>query len=311
MLNQFFKFILLGLVVLAFTSCEETTDILAPSSSFTVSVDEDATYTTNNFEVGEVVKVSVDITADDGITIFGIDKVVNGGAAQALTLNTTPAPGATNFSADYDITVTEAVGSSVQIIVKATAGNGNTFTTDTYTYNVVAQGQGGGGGVFPLLRSQITVGLGAQGSTLGSYLNTSTGTVYLSSEVNSLSNAEKAAIDITFGVLAAADGGGPTIISPDARTSFTVPFNNPMGDQASTTTFKTDALTDIDAVTSSDVENDVDHTSGSAAFIGISSGSVYSFINEAGAKGYFKVTSITGSGDARVANLDVLVQTIQ
>jgi hypothetical protein len=305
MLNSFFKLILLSTIVFVLASCENT-DILAPNA-LTVNVDESATYITNDFEKGEMVSITVNVNAPDGITIFGIDKKVNGGAAQALTLANSPAPNATSFTATYEIPVTENVGESVEIIIKATQGGGNTFTSSSYIYDVVAQGQGGGGGVFPLLRSQVTVALGSQGNTTtGSYLNTATGTVYLSEGVTALTDAQKAAIDITFGVTT---GGSPTIISPDAREGLT--FNNPMGIQASTTTFKTSALTSIDGVTSSGVENNVNHTSGATATQAITANSVYSYINEAGAKGYFEVVSITGVGDARVATLDVLVQNVQ
>ncbi len=309
MSNSFFKLLLLSLVGFIFFSCTED-GVLEPSSTFTVNVDESAIYSTNDFEVGEMVSISVNITAEDGITIFGIDKVVNGGAAQSITTDfqNLPSPGATSFEATYAIPVNEAVGDRVQVIVKATAGSSSTFTSSSYTYDVVAQGLGGGGGVFPLLRSQVTVALGSQGNaTTGSYLNTSNGTVYLNTEVENLNDAQKAAIDITFGVL---NSTTPTIISPDARQGLT--FNNPMGASASTTTFRTQStVTNLDNVTSSGVENDIDHSTGAVSNTSISNNGVYSFVNEAGAKGYFKVTSITGSGNSQVATLDVLVQTIQ
>ncbi len=310
MLNSFFKLLFLGLLSVVLFSCGEE-DILTPTDNLTITVDESSTYTTNDFEIGEKVRITVNITAPEGITIFGIDKIVNGGAAQSITsdFSNVPNPGATTFTSTYDIPVSEAVGAQVQIVVKAISGTGSTFRSDSYTYEVVAQGQGGGGGVFPLLRAQVTVALGSQDNTnTGSYFNSALGTsgVYLSAAVEALSNAQKAAIDITFGVI----GTTSTLISPSARAG--AGFNNPMGAQASITSFKTEAaLTGINAVTSSDVENDINHSSGSVFTQNIAAGSVYSFINAAGAKGYIKVTSITGSGTNTTANLDVIVQTIQ
>ncbi len=323
-LKQILLHVLFLAMVAGFSSCSSEDDpapVTTPDvdDPVTVSITPDASYTTNRFEVGDTISISVEVTAPDTIQIYGVQRVINGGAATDVVVTPNPATNATTFSATYSFPVTEAVDDSVTLIFRAKDDDTNTFTTANYVYRVAAQGQGGGGGAFPLLRSKVTVSLGAQASSTGSYLNTALGAtgVFTNTEAGALTANEQQAIDITFGVTDAnnmaatgANATKPVLISPGARDGAN--FNNPLGANATNTSFLAETLTSLDNVTSAAVENNIDGSDGSRTAIQeIAQGSVYSFVNAAGAKGYVLVSSITGIQDNRVAQMEVLVQIIQ
>ncbi|MBS9463107.1 hypothetical protein KIM67_11855 [Flagellimonas sp. 389] len=318
----------LAIVAIFFTSCSKSTETPQPPEppeppipvNETVAINATASslYTTNDFEPGEMIEISVFMTAPEGIQQFDIEKIVNGGTATSIRAaiedagGTMPDAGATAFDATYMIPVDGALDDVVKIVFKAKDADSE-FESASYDYDVVAQGQGGGGGVFPLLRAKATVDLGSQIGAKGGYLATDLGEsgVFTKVEAGALSSAEQQAIDITFGVT---NGDGevgtstPSLLSPDARADAN--FNNPLGDNASTTTFKVEELKGLDNVTSTDVENNIDHTSESNAIQNVQEGEVYSYINATGAKGYIKILTITGANDNRVATVEFLVQIV-
>ncbi|NJO03604.1 MAG: hypothetical protein HC880_19690, partial [Bacteroidia bacterium] len=312
--KYFFNLLGLASLLVFFTSCEED-EPLFDIGDTNIQVTEDDTYENNFFEQGEVVTLTVDVDAPDGIQIFQIMKVADGDSTQIDTSDPTfprPAPNAVSFTETYNIPVTEDVGTLVTVVFRVKDQENPGFATDSYTYEVVEQGQGGGGGVFPLLREQVEVSLGSQANqTVGSYLATSlisdsNDGVYLSDEVDGLSAAQQSEIDITFGVLASggntAGSNDPALISPDARSG--AGFNNPLGTNASATIFRAEpGVVDLDNVTASDVANNIDDAN-TASVVRISEGNTYSFINADGEKGYIYVEDITGSGANRTAVLD-------
>lgn len=292
---------LFSLVVLTFfSSCSKEEDDVIPEDVIpTITATQDASYTTSDFEVGEQIVVTANITASEGIQIF---QVLQDGVDITTDFDTSilPASADTTYEQAFTFTVAGAAGDTGSIEFRVKDADDTDFTSASYPYTVVAQGLGGGGGVFPLLRTKATVSLGAENASEGSYFASSTGTVFLSGQ----SEANQSTIDITFGVGAS---GGASLISPDHRSE--VSLNETTA--ATTTTFSTSTLTSIDAVTSSDIENNISSSDVTSKFVNVSSGSVYTFVNAAGAKGYVKVNSITGSGMARVAEIDVLVQIVQ
>ncbi len=323
--NTFLLLGLLGLVLGFFSSCsEDDDDVFAPGPTdelLTVNLSPDPNYTTNSFEKGESVSLSIDVDAPDGIAIYQIQKSIDGGAPINLAIDSVafpnpPSPGENNFTANYTIEVTEDVGSTVEVIFNAKHTD-DPFVSASYTYQVVPQGQGGGGGVAPLLRERVTVDLGSQGSNLGSYFASSVGAagVYTTDQASNLSATDQAEIDITFGVTDgtnAATGGAattPALISPDERANRN--FNNALDSNATATTFRQESgISTLDEITSTDVENNIS-SDGSSKFAPITTGTTYSFINSDEEKGYLRVISITGQGADREAEIEVLVQILQ
>ncbi len=330
--------------ITSLTNCG-TSDTVTPAapSTITVQADPTANYvlgagaTNLKFEKGEKIKIKVKASVPGGIQIFTIRRKVGTTpipAPNELGLDVTtaytsqglPGAGATSYEKTFEITVAEtfnatAAENKVVFTFEIKNSQATTFTRGTFTYEVVAQGQGGGGGLAPLLRTSVTVGLGSQSATQGSYYASSVASingVYTSMQATALPAAAKQLVDITFGVgdatgtaqlLAAATHN--ILLSPDERAN--QGFNGvPLGTDARATTFKTSALTTLSAVTSTTV-NDLDHSTGTTKFVAfINTGTpVFSFKNFQGAKGFIRIASVTGTGDMRVANIEVLVQQLQ
>lgn len=333
-MTKFFN-LLIGLVVLGslflLSSCNE--EIIEPLPPNTISdpafltLTPNQTYISNNFERGETVSLSIEITANNGVEIFEVTQTVDDGSPTPINVDPRPTPGVTSFTTTYNFEVIEDTGSVVTLNFRLIdQQTGTVQDSASYTYDVVSQGNGGGGGVFPLLRAQATVSLGSQINPLGSYLATSLitstinvngndlfGGVFTNDQAGMLMPAEQQEIDITMGVLDAtgttAGSERPALIAPDLRSPLN--FNNPLGDNARTTLFVADStLTSLDAITSSDVENNIDVSNGTGAIV-IVEGQVYGFRNADGEKGYILVTAINGTGDDRSADLDILVQVAQ
>lgn len=317
--------------VASLTSCGGS-DTITPVGTPTIKTENGATYTTKKFEKGEVVKVKVTAEIPGGAQIFQVWRKVGTGAATDVSSTYSaqfPASGATTYTKTFDITVAETFNTTTPaennvvftFKVRNSSMTAGTFIEATYSYEVAAQGQGGGGGVAPLLRTMVTVGLGSQTATAGSYFASSLGAngVYLSAAAGALSAADRQKIDITFGVGDATgiaklgtEATHNLIMSPSYRNLTNNGFNNPLETNASVTSFKTTTgITSLSGITATAVNN-IDHATGTTAFVAFNTGNpVYSFRNAQGAKGYIRVASVTGTGDARTANLEVLVQVIQ
>lgn len=317
--------------VASLTSCGGS-DTVTPVGTPTIKTENGATYTTKKFEKGEVVKVKVTAEIPGGAQIFQVWRKVGTGAATDVSSTYSaqfPASGATTYTKTFDITVAETFNTTTPaennvvftFRVRNSSMTAGTFIEATYSYEVVAQGQGGGGGVAPLLRASATVTLGAQGSSTPSYaisVALTTGTsngLYSTSQVQTLSASAKKSIDLTFGVLNAsgnaatgADATAPSLISPSVRKTkgFTDVFDNDVN--ASVTTFKATSLTSLSAVTATNVNNNIDHSSGTSSAVTIEQNKVYSFVNAQGKKGYILIKTLTGTQDTRDAQIDVLVQ---
>lgn len=305
-----FSLQLMSLLLLAstfiFTSCGSEDDPLTGGNTASVSIEPDATYTTNDFEVGEVVSIKLTGNVPAGLSILELQIRIDGGNFQNLANPGNLTVGATAFEVPFTYTVDSPLtaGSTVTLRLRVVDADGTQYTDD-YTVDVVAQGQGGGGGVAPLLRAEFTVNMGDEENTTDpSYLATATGTAYSATEAENASATVQQAIDITFG----SPSGTNRLVSPDEREN--QGLNNRLGTNATATTFKSTTLgsAGFDAATSTDVNNDIDHSSGTTKAQNITAGEVYSFVNADGAKGYILVNSITASSGGQRANITVLVQ---
>ena len=290
-LTNFFSLIALAGVVF-FSSCGSSDDATTPSQP-TISVSESGN---GSYESGDQIAYTITAAVPGGVKIINFTKTVDGteGAATGITgVN----PGDTAVSGTVSIPVSEDSGKTVTITLNV-IDNCDQTASATATYTVVAAGQGGGGSV-PLLSGSATVSLGAEGASLGSYLATSKGTsgVFLSSQAE----ANQADIDITFGV---GNTGGPSLISPDARTASGL--NQTSAPRI--TFFKAESITSITGVKAIDVENNIAATTNKT--MGITANTVYSFVQDGstGKKGYILVKSISGTGNARTAEIEFVVQ---
>ena len=327
-----------------FQSCGSSEPVVPQGTpTITAELDPASVYKNNNFEVGESINVRVTMNVPGGVQIFQITKKVGTAAegsdiSQSFSTQGLPAAGATTFTKVFTIPVTEAVGSNVIYYFKVKSSQSNLVTVaatyllagapasqrTTFTYATVASGLGGGGGTAPLLRANLAVALGSQTVALGSFFSTlaatagsTTAGVYTSTDVAGLSAGSQQAIDITFGVgnaMGVAQTGVAAthniLISPDERVNKN--FANPILDaNRKTTTFKTTTITTLTGITSTGLNNAIDHSTGSAKFVASNTGTpIYSFVNSRGAKGYIRIASVTGTGDARTANIEVLVQVV-
>ncbi|HAS40967.1 MAG TPA: hypothetical protein DCS93_10825 [Microscillaceae bacterium] len=296
-LTKFFSLIALAGVVF-FSSCGSSDDATTPNAP-TISVSETGN---GSYENGDQIAYTITATVPGGVKIVNFTKTVDG-TESAATGITGVNPGDTTIAGTVNIPVAEDAGKTVTITVNVTDNSDQTASA-TATYTVVAAGQGGGGSA-PLLRGTATVSLGSEGATAGSYLASSKGTagVFLSSQAQ----ANQADIDITFGV---GNTGGPSLISPDQRTSVGLNAGSPAMTAARTTYFKAEANgpTTLSTVKAIDVENNI--TATTTKNLMISAGSVYSFVQagDTGKKGYILVKSISGSGTNRTAEIEFVVQ---
>lgn len=311
-LTKIFTLIALAGVVF-FSSCGSKDDAVTPNKpTLTLKDAGDGKY-----EVGDKASFALTATIPGGFKAASFTKTVGGVESAATQLSASsiaagdtiiPKAGTTvNLAVD----VTEKVGD--QVTVKVTIIDNNDQNAEaTASYTVVAVGQGGGG-VAPLLRGKVTVKLGDINSAEGSYLASSTGKVYKSSEAK----ANQGIIDITFGT----GGTNSTtpfkdkaiIVSPDERANQALFTGNPAMDAPRTTFFKAEASgpTDLSTVTALNVENNI--TKSTSKVVEIVAGKVYSFVQDGttGKKGYIRVISITGSGSpafTRVAEIEFVVQ---
>lgn len=290
-LTKIFTLIALAGVVF-FSSCGSKDDATTPSTpTLTLKDAGDGKY-----EVGDKATYALTATIPGGFKAASFTKTVGGVESAATQLSASniaagdtiiPKAGTT---VNLVVDVTEKVGD--QVTIKVTIiDNSDQNTEATASYTVVAVGQGGGGAA-PLLRGKATVILGSESvsSTKGSYLATSKGTngVFKSSEAR----ANQADIDITFGI---GNTGGPSLISPDQRTSVNLNAGNPAMTAARTTFFKAEASgpTDLGTVTALNVENNI--SASTAKNVQIAANKTYSFVQQGttGKKGYIRVLKIT------------------
>ncbi len=161
------------------------------------------------------------------------------------------------------------------------------------------------------LRSNIE--MGDQGSAQVSFFASASGDGYEALEIGTLPASEQSAIDITFGTINAERTSA--FVSPASRA--TTPTNNgflsnPMGNNASRTTFKEEptAPADLAEVTPAQVQAITGN--GALTVLPINTNRTYSFINERGKKGFIRVKAIgdlDGQGDAgREVRFDIIVQ---
>ncbi|TAF68149.1 MAG: hypothetical protein EAZ55_00495 [Cytophagales bacterium] len=210
----------------------------------------------------------------------------------------TPANNTVRFN-NTNATVTAATANSLTVTVPTGATTGKisvTVNSKTGTSSgdfTVAAATGGGGTVF----GTKTVNLGSEGNfAVGSYLATSTGIVYFSSQAF----ANISTIDVTFGL---GTSGTASLISPDARSS--VGLTQYAGSR--TTLFKletppaalnTVTFAQLDAIT----------VANTSTRVAITVGNTYAFVNTSGKKGYMRIKTITGTGNNLTAEIEYIVQ---
>lgn len=296
-LTKFFSLIALAGVVFL-SSCGSSEDAVTPNAP-TVTV---ALQGNGSLEVGDVATYAVTAAIPGGFKAGSTSITVGSGTATPGQLPT----GAINagdttasFNLTFTVPSTAAVGDMIKFSVTVIDNSDQSTTSSEATFTVVAAGQGGGGTV-PLLRGTATVSLGSEGNTtLGSYLASSTATVYKSADAT----ANQATIDITFGV---GTTGGPSLISPDARQAAGLNQTN----APRTTFFKAEASgpTDLGTVKAIDVENNI--SASTTKNVQITQGSVYSFVQSGstGKKGYILIKTLSGTGTNRTAEIEFVVQ---
>ncbi|WP_299460751.1 hypothetical protein [uncultured Microscilla sp.] len=305
-LTKLFSLIAIASVIF-FSSCKKSEDATVTAPTATLA---DASTATNpSYEKGDKITYKLTAAIPGGFKA-GSGKKTVGGVDAPFTLSGLNA-GDTAISANFTIDVTEDAGTEVTISVTLIDDSDQNVTA-TAKYTVAATGQGGGGSV-PLLRGKVTVKLGDINSAEGSYLASSTGTVYKSAQAK----ANQSVIDITFGT----GGTNSTtqfkdkaiIVSPDQRAAEALNTGNPAMDAPRTTFFKeeTSGPTDLGSVTALNVENNI--AKSTSKVVEIAAGKTYSFVQDGttGKKGYIRVISITGSGSPafdRVAEIEFVVQ---
>ncbi|MGD1842503.1 MAG: hypothetical protein ACFB0B_16665 [Thermonemataceae bacterium] len=284
------------------TSCDDDSD----PSLLVARIDN--TLDAGNFDEGDLVPFTIVANADGRIDEILVQKVVDGVPEQIFD-KSNGFERDTEFTTDLVYQVEETSG-SVTIRLRVTDRSDNVQEAEyTFTVGETAGGggSGGGGGEAPLLRSTVTVDMGTEGASLGSYLATGSGTVYTSSQAQS----NRSTIDVTVGV---GNTGGPSLISPAERKGeadfyggVDLNFGSPTPDPQTgliSTFFSQENDLDTDDATA----DEVDGVSPSSSTIRMSPGNVYSFQNTNGKKGLIKVTDLQGSGTNYTVTLDVVVQ---
>ena len=264
-------------------SCSSKDDVKPPEPTVTVSIiNGDGNFERNDL-ITYVIRASIPgglkqgssgVIQPSGIgsnTPFPSDVVLRGDTAIHDTMFLIVANGA-------------AMGTHRLFVNITDESNQNVISNTNYT--IVPTGQGGGGTV-PFLSGVATVDLGSEtNATLGSYLASSTGTVYLSSNAE----ANQATINLTFGI---GNTGGPALISPDARAS--VGLNETSAPRTTFFKLETNGPTDLSKVTAINVENKI--TASSNKILQIMEGNTYSFVQDGatGKKGYIRITSLNNT----------------
>jgi hypothetical protein len=221
-------------------------------------------------------------------------------------------------------TINEPTGSVTTLSFETRNAQGTRLTVSQFKYEVVAQGQGGGGIVRNLQPLATSLNLATQAVPAGKsfYASIVAGQngLYTTDDINFPTFSAKKYIDITVGT-SDVDGVAQTgtaatrnvLISPKERAG--KGFDNPLGADATETTFKATTLTSLTSLTSTDVHN-IDHSTGATKFVAFGNSvtantSIYSFVNGNGLKGFVRIVSITPdatNADRRTIRLDVLVQ---
>ena len=307
-LTKFFSLIALAGVVF-FSSCGSSEDVtpIGPSGTLT-----DVNTTTNPaYEKGDQITYRLTASIPGGFKAGSGIKSVNGTDVQNSSFTLTGVNvGDTVINGNLPaIEVTENAGEEVTVTITLIDNNDKNVMISA-KYTVAATGQGGGGA--PLLRGTVTVKLGDVAASEGSYLATSTGTVYSSAQAQ----ANQGVIDVTFGTGGTNSTtqfkGKAILVSPDQRAAESLNTGNPAMTTPRTTFFKEEASgpTDLGAVTAINVENNI--TKSTSKVVEIAAGKVYSFVHDGAnaKKGYIRVINITGSGAnfTRVAEIEFVVQ---
>ncbi|MCL6274137.1 IPT/TIG domain-containing protein [Muricauda sp. 2012CJ35-5] len=283
----------------------------------TISLTPDNDYKTNRFEVGESVFMILSMEVPEGLESFDLVKSVDGETAASVFSEEIKAAIAAQTEGDveYAIPVDDAVGSVVVLTFQVKDTDDEEFTTVTYEFQVVAQGQGGSGGKYPLLNVynnlETPITLGSQGNfEIGNLFKSSNGDVYTNGQAEELSSDDRITIDMAFGVLGLDGTAGdqfPNLISPHLLAG--KEFADPFGNQAPETTFRAEEEMNFASITSTDVDQIIDHSTGTVLDnIAITKDGIYSFVNGAGVKGYIQVISVTGEGNNRTTEIKVLSQ---
>ena len=255
-----------------------------------------------SYERGDEINYNITGKIHGGFKTLTYSKVVDG-IESATTVISGINVVDTNLNGNLKVLVTEDVGKQVTVKFQLIDQSDQSVTANA-TYTVTPTGQGGGGAV-PLVSGMSTVTLGTESSLLGGFLATSKGASGVFKSSVALTN--QADIDVTLGV---GTTGGPSLISPDNRTSVGLDAGNPAMTNPRATFFKLEpnGPTDLSVVRALEVENNI--SGSSTKNVQLEAGKTYSFFqgNSTGKKGYIRVTSITGTGTNRTVTLEFIVQ---
>lgn len=212
----------------------------------------------------------------------------------------------------------------VRVSAKDKGANGGRTIERSFFFTVGEAGSGkvegtdiGAGGSAPTISGIVEVTLGDQGATEGSYLRTDNGTVYTTSQVDTLNATDAAKIDITLGQSTGGSVGAGKIvlISPALRASdddaslFGTNFNfGSAGANKSSSTDTYFATTTLDPATATADDVDELGISSSQAYMVIAVDGTYAFVNDMGKKGVIKIKSIQNSGSGKSVTLEFVVQ---
>lgn len=285
------------------------------------------------FENRERVKLRILGKVPGGVSIFQITKTVGSNAPVIVSPTSNVQAGTVDIDYTTEVevgrvsatsTINEPVGSITTLSFETRNAQGTRLTIAQFKYEVVAQGQGGGGIVRNLQPLTTNLNLATQTVTAGKayYASMAAGQngLFTTDDINYPTFSAKKYIDITVGT-SDVDGVAQTgtaatrnvLISPKERA--TKGFDNPLGADATETTFKATTFTALTSLTSTDVHN-IDHSTGATKFVAFGNSvtantSIYSFVNGNGLKGFVRIVSITPEAtgsDKRTIRLDVLVQ---
>jgi hypothetical protein len=291
---------LIGVAVVTgslFTGCKKDTEEDTPPS---VVIQQPAGGAIT-VEPNEEVDVSVLASAanESRLKTFKVEFSQDGGPFTALG-DTTFASSTTAYTFEAPLTSKSTPGT---VAYRFTATDNNSLSTSATLTITVENGSSGGA-----IESYEAKMLGNQSSSTGSFLSTSTGTVYTQADAK----ANASSVDLLYFHGAS---NGPTIASPNDADAASVYSNSSTGLQ----TWSTKNATQLYAssMTAAQFEAITTDTEIVAAATGAAStkisqltvGKVFAFTTAAGKKGLVKVNSITGTNSTPgEISVDVKVQ---
>ncbi|WP_038030172.1 hypothetical protein [Thermonema rossianum] len=319
--------LLVAVGVVFLSSCKKK-DPAAPLPTIDFTSTPDASYAFNS---GTSFKLGVKIYAPEKLKLVNVELIITGLPTQNLE-NFPKKSGFTENNTTYEATLDIPVSDNwtadteveVRVSAKDKGANGGRTMERSFFFTVGKPGSGrveavdiGAGGSAPTISAIVEVKLGDQGASEGSYLRTDNETVYTTSQVDALNATDAAKIDITLGQSTGGSVGAGKIvlISPALRASdddaalFGTNFN--FGSAGSNATSSTDtyfATTTLDPANATADDVDELGISSSQAYMVITQGNTYAFINDMGKKGVIKVKSIQNSGSGKSVTLEYVVQ---